>query len=275
MKQFLLRWCRILRCLYPAILVVGVGSLSATCALADTIAVDVQGHIVINGTPETMGALGTDPDTGLSVLIYSLPFQGTPGEVLLTNPNGSFEFDNKLVSDVIRFPGNGTLEYYSDLTEQTTSSAATSVGATNITVANTKGYSVGDQIQIDVGANAQTVTIVKIGTAGATGTGITIDTPLTTAHASGAFISRPIGPTDFLAFPFPLDASIVSLAALPGGTRWSPDAGDVGGDASLPEYIFGVATVPLPGTLPLFTSGLGALGLLRWRRRRKAQAIAA
>ena len=31
---------------------------------------------------------------------------------------------------------------------------------------------------------------------------------------------------------------------------------------------------PLPATLPLFTTGLGALGLLGWRRKRKAQAAA-
>ena len=34
------------------------------------------------------------------------------------------------------------------------------------------------------------------------------------------------------------------------------------------------ATVPLPSTLPLFATGLGALGLLGWRRKRKAQAAA-
>lgn len=31
--------------------------------------------------------------------------------------------------------------------------------------------------------------------------------------------------------------------------------------------------VPSPGTLPLLASGLGALGLLCWRRKRKAQAV--
>jgi hypothetical protein len=33
--------------------------------------------------------------------------------------------------------------------------------------------------------------------------------------------------------------------------------------------------VPLPGALPLFATGLGALGLLGWRRKRKAAAVAA
>jgi hypothetical protein len=33
-----------------------------------------------------------------------------------------------------------------------------------------------------------------------------------------------------------------------------------------------VSAVPLPAALPLFASGLGALGLLGWRRKRKAQA---
>ena len=35
------------------------------------------------------------------------------------------------------------------------------------------------------------------------------------------------------------------------------------------------STTPLPAALPLFASGLGALGLLGWRRKKKAAAIAA
>jgi hypothetical protein len=34
------------------------------------------------------------------------------------------------------------------------------------------------------------------------------------------------------------------------------------------------SATPLPAALPLFATGLGALGLLGWRRRRKAQAVA-
>jgi hypothetical protein len=33
--------------------------------------------------------------------------------------------------------------------------------------------------------------------------------------------------------------------------------------------------VPLPAALPLFATGLGALGLLGWRRKRKAAALTA
>ena len=42
-------------------------------------------------------------------------------------------------------------------------------------------------------------------------------------------------------------------------------------DLEIPE----VTTTSLPATLPLFATGLGALGLFRWRRKRKVQAVAA
>jgi hypothetical protein len=52
----------------------------------------------------------------------------------------------------------------------------------------------------------------------------------------------------------------------------------VGGGATAPKFNFaftltGDAT-PLPATLPLFATGLAGLGLLGWRRKRKAQAAA-
>jgi hypothetical protein len=35
----------------------------------------------------------------------------------------------------------------------------------------------------------------------------------------------------------------------------------------------GFTQTPIPAALPLFATGLGALGLLGWRRKRKAQAV--
>ena len=43
---------------------------------------------------------------------------------------------------------------------------------------------------------------------------------------------------------------------------------------NLDNLVFGPSAVPLPSALPLFATGLGALGLLGWRRKRKAQAAA-
>ena len=40
--------------------------------------------------------------------------------------------------------------------------------------------------------------------------------------------------------------------------------------ASIPT----VSTTPLPAALPLFATGLGGLGFLSWRRKKKAQAAA-
>jgi hypothetical protein len=42
-----------------------------------------------------------------------------------------------------------------------------------------------------------------------------------------------------------------------------------------PFLIGSLVATPLPAALPLFASGLGALGLLGWRRKRKAAALAA
>jgi hypothetical protein len=67
---------------------------------------------------------------------------------------------------------------------------------------------------------------------------------------------------------------ITSLLVAPGqiGVNWQgvPLQGEVilGGGTD-------VVVTPLPATLPLFATGLGALGLLGWRRKRKAAAIAA
>ena len=50
--------------------------------------------------------------------------------------------------------------------------------------------------------------------------------------------------------------------------------GTIAAQADIQSITINTATTPLPAALPLFASGLGALGLLGWRRKRKAVALA-
>ena len=93
---------------------------------------------------------------------------------------------------------------------------------------------------------------------------------------------------------FPTDQVYVSIVQIAGG--FPPLNGDINGwlfcstpssTCDPPGLELGAATIdftyqlvavsetPLPAALPLFASGLGALGLLGWRRKRKAAALAA
>lgn len=55
-----------------------------------------------------------------------------------------------------------------------------------------------------------------------------------------------------------------------GSNPWVQPSQDI-----MVQFDVSVAETPLPAALPLFASGLGALGLLGWRRKRKSAAIAA
>jgi hypothetical protein len=57
-----------------------------------------------------------------------------------------------------------------------------------------------------------------------------------------------------------------SLGITPGTYEWTYGTG---GDT----FTIEIGTTPLPAALPLFATGLGGLGLLGWRRKRKAQAV--
>lgn len=177
---------RIAKSLFLSAVVFGMATMSTTLTFGEQIAVDEMGNISIGGSLAAHGTVQFDSTLGLSVLTYSLPFAGNPGSVLLTDSGGA-------LSDVIYFPGNGTMEFLSSLAFPTKLAAAAAAGDTNIKVTSVSGYSAGEQMQLDSGANAETGTIQTVGTAGATGTGLTLTTPLTQAHASGAAIGDPEG----------------------------------------------------------------------------------
>ena len=56
---------------------------------------------------------------------------------------------------------------------------------------------------------------------------------------------------------------------------WNNNGLTIPAQADIQSITIDTATTPLPAALPLFASGLGALGLLGWRRKRKAAALAA
>src|SRR5689334_18633377 len=67
----------------------------------------------------------------------------------------------------------------------TTSSAATAVGDTNVKVASVTNLVAGQPFMVDTGQNLEVGQIATVGTAGATGTGVTLAAPLKLVHASG------------------------------------------------------------------------------------------
>ena len=66
--------------------------------------------------------------------------------------------------------------------------------------------------------------------------------------------------------------SAISSVVIEYGTN--PDTSDTVSTFTVTTTNLGGAATPLPAALPLFASGLGALGLLGWRRKRKGQTVA-
>src|SRR4051794_3588371 len=106
----------------------------------------------------------------------------------------------------------------------TTLSAPVSAGDTNIKVAaiNTGGnnptpiWFVGSTIRLDTYGSAgfETATVKTVGTAGAAGTGITLNAPLTKAHASGVS-TQDLGHGIDLATPLPRDLPVGTTVSGP------------------------------------------------------------
>jgi hypothetical protein len=89
---------------------------------------------------------------------------------------------------VLAYAGGGTaFELASGVPAagMTTTAAANAVGDTNVKVASVTNLVAGQPFFIDVGQNIEIGQISAVGTAGATGTGVTLTAPLRLAHASG------------------------------------------------------------------------------------------
>ena len=109
MRSFCIKWLSRMAILAA----VGCLLLAAPCARGQgfTLRVDENGNGLLNGGAHP-GFLQVDTGPGglPNALTYTLPIAGFVGDLLLQEPGGGY-------SDLIRFNGNGTLVFYSDLPE--------------------------------------------------------------------------------------------------------------------------------------------------------------
>jgi hypothetical protein len=91
-------------------------------------------------------------------------------------------------------------------------------------------------------------------------------TTFTGAIAGGGTVTQTFDVTNSSFLTFTLAADFTNLTSV----SWTATGG------STPQFsnIDVVASTPLPAALPLFVTGLGAMGLFGWRRKRRAQAVA-
>ena len=73
------------------------------------ITVDELGNGNFNGAPLASGIM-VDPFSGIATLAYTLPFAGTPGDVVLLEPGPV----PQQTSDILRFDGHGFLYFFSE-----------------------------------------------------------------------------------------------------------------------------------------------------------------
>ena len=107
--------------------------------------------------------------------------------------------------------------------------------------------------------------------------------PASDAFATGnllsttTFTSAGTSVTNLAGIPIDLSApyvtTLVYTIVMPGDAYKDADA-SIDLSTSLLSPPGGNGAAPLPAALPLFATGLGALGLLGWRRKRRAQAVA-
>jgi hypothetical protein len=131
-----------------------------------------------------------------------------------TVPSPQTATSNGCVNETISSDGTYTRSCGVTVRTQTTLAAAAVAGATNVKVASIAGLFVGNTITIDsTGANPETVTMTSVGTAGATGSGVTFTPALAFAHASGTTASALVADSGLVSESFKIDGTAPTSTA--------------------------------------------------------------
>jgi len=100
-----------------AIIVALAATATPLFAQIGHIQVDENGNMTINGNPGPPGVIGIEPISGLQALCYQLPgYAGNPGDIVLFSGFEPPSANER--SDVIRFPGNGNMYFFSLIDDQ-------------------------------------------------------------------------------------------------------------------------------------------------------------
>jgi hypothetical protein len=122
-----------------------------------------------------------------------------------------------------RYPAQGADQEGTRAAGATTSAAATDAGATTIKANGITGFIVGAPVTIDTGANAESVHLSLVGTAGAAGTGLSLTAPLTKPHAAGVQItSAGLTFTSTLTKPHAAGATVTANGVIVSGNLTLP-----------------------------------------------------
>jgi alpha-L-rhamnosidase len=89
-------------------------------------------------------------------------------------------------------------------------------GPNTLRVASVQGFSAGDQIRIDSGANEEVRSIETVGSAGANGSGLTLTEPMSIVHAVGATVENLTNPNTGISFTPALDQDHAAGALVTG-----------------------------------------------------------
>ncbi len=196
-------------------LVVPAAAGDTTVNVASVTGYAAGAAITIEGESRTITAVGTA--AGNATTLFAAAAAGDTN-VKVASVNG-FAVGQKLTveSELRTVTAVGTQGRNTTL-----AAAAAAAGATNVKVASVTGVTAGDAIAIDTGAARESATIATVGTAGATGTGLTLAAPLASAHNSGAAVSDPGTGITFTPALAQSHASGAAARGLGSGITFSP-----------------------------------------------------